>query len=125
MYQLYSGFDVVCVGKGSGNRVLTNRRKFDWDGWRIIAEGMTSEEAFELEALVIETYGFENLHNKLPNKEGLSKGHGGTYGFKNKDLAVRAGKKSSEGRVPWSKGLTKDDPRVAKNTERMARTRWG
>lgn len=93
-YIHYLGLDPVYVGKGSGGRVFSER-EYEHDGARIIADGMSSSEARELERLVIETYGYENLHN-VPHKVGRKGGRKkGSLTLKEKQMLGERIKNSS------------------------------
>ena len=56
------------IGKGMEQRVLENksRAEYDWNEWNILMDGLTKEEAFELENFLIEIIGHENLVNQAP-----------------------------------------------------------
>ena len=111
VYLHYLGFNPVYVGQGSGPRVFFPR-EYDWDGYRILAEGLSNDHALELESFLIDIIGYENLENKHKNSA-----HGRGRGFK----GMKSPKRTSP---PWNKGLTKEDPRVAKYVKGMTKTRW-
>ena len=87
-YILYEGLTPVYVGKGTNGRML-DKRDFDYDGFRIVMDGLKRKEAFELEGLIIEEYGHNNLYNN-PNydtqfKEGNKPWNTGKEVFVGKD----------------------------------------
>ena len=63
VYVLYDGDIPVYVGKGSGPRVL-GKREFEWDGYKIVIDGLDSDQAFKIESSMIESYGIDTLYNK-------------------------------------------------------------
>ena len=91
------------IGHGKNDRVLSptgrgddwSKRVYSGNGYtfRILVSGLSKEKAKEVEQSFIDQIGIENLTNR---------------GFKG-----RIGRK--KGCIPWNKGLTKADPRVARN----------
>ena len=55
----------VYVGMGKEHRVLSfrDRAEYEWNEWRVIADDLSREDARELEQLVIDTIGYDNLNN--------------------------------------------------------------
>jgi hypothetical protein len=97
--------------KTSSNLVKPHFSDYDW---QIVAEFFLGDDAFEFEQkLIKEHWGNELLLNeqyRLPAGDKAfktKKGH--LKGKKNPALSLR-----NKNTVPWNKGLTKDDPRVAK-----------
>ena len=69
VYVHYKGFKPVYVGQGKNHRLWNPlNRNHEWDGYRVLAEGLTKSEANELELLTIHSYGYENLENKKPGQ---------------------------------------------------------
>jgi hypothetical protein len=80
VYAYYSNNVVFYIGKGAGTRIYnkTNRcktfiNKIKESNWHYIklAENLTEEDAYELEEIIIETIGLNNLVNIVPG--GLAK----------------------------------------------------
>jgi hypothetical protein len=76
-YYVYTHSDmsgkVFYVGKGTGNRAWTKRDGKAWKnkyGVEIVFDGLTEEEALDAEAVLIDSYGIENLANR--KKESVS-----------------------------------------------------
>jgi hypothetical protein len=96
---------------------------FDQYDWYIVAEFFDGLDAFEFEQhLISENWGNPLMLNKQyrkPNGNAAFKGFkGNNKGRKNPSLSER-----NRTSVPWNKGLTKDDPRVAKNANSPSQKR--
>ena len=95
VYIHYNGIDAKYVGRGTGRRVLEHhyRNNYEWDSYRIVAEGLSREESFELETLIVQTIGYENLSNVKRNQnmteEHKRKIGEATRGRKRPDVALR------------------------------------
>ena len=112
VYIHYNGLIPVYVGKGKERRVLTiaNRPEYEWDGYRIVAEELTNSEALELEALITDTYGLNNLANiisgtkaytgKKHSEETKAKMSKAATGRKRPDVAER-NRIIKKGQDPW------------------------
>ena len=90
---------------------------FDQFDWQIVAEFFTGIDAFNFEQqLILENWGNPLMLNKqyrLPSGEVAFKSQKGcNKGRKNPFLSER-----NKTVVPWNKGLTKEDPRVASYTK--------
>ena len=86
--------DRFCVGKGKKFRCKDGAagRNDEWHEkakhgfkWNIIADNLTSDEAHELEKLIIETIGYENLVNKVPGRKNGTKVENPARGYKRPD----------------------------------------
>ena len=85
--------------------------------WYIVAEFFNGDDAFEFEQnLISENWGNPLMLNKQyrkPNGTAAFKGQKGRLkGRKNPGVSL-----ANKNRTPWNKGLTKEDPRVAKNVK--------
>ena len=76
-YYVYTHSDmsgnVFYVGKGTANRAWNKRDGTAWKnkyGVEIIFDGLTEEEALDAEAVLIDSYGIDNLANR--KKESVS-----------------------------------------------------
>lgn len=89
--------------------------KFDEYNWYIIAEFFDGLSAFEFEQdLICENWGnplmLNKQYRKLNGKVAFKGEKGRLKGRSNPAISI-----SNRNRIPWNKGLTKEDPRVAKN----------
>ena len=58
--------NIIYVGKGTGNRCYAKRRNIKQEYTvDIISDGLTNSESLELERLIINTIGIENLLNNI------------------------------------------------------------
>ena len=64
VYVHYLENKAVYVGKGSGYRVLDkHKRTHTWDGYLILEQGLTEEEAFRMEKVYQDELGLPNRRN--------------------------------------------------------------
>jgi hypothetical protein len=117
VYAMYNTNGLFYIGKGTGTRIYnkTKRSKAFLKQvavggyyYRILANNLSEEDAYELEELAIDLYGLDNLVNMLPGgiKSGSGRNMSGPanprYGvklnkkIKNKISKARLGKKASE-----------------------------
>lgn len=98
------------IGKGQGKRAWTKGKgevypPVDGSLVKIIAHKLWENEAFALEEKLILQYGRKDLGTGILRNQ--SDGGEGT--------------KKPYNKVAWNKGLTKDDPRVAKNAANISK----
>lgn len=77
VYIHYKGLNPVYVGMGKNGRFVEHRtsgrvREYEWDGFRVVADGLPRQEALELERFIISEYGLDNLENKDPALRGYA-----------------------------------------------------
>ena len=109
------------VGKGTGFRAYCKRPYKPKDNSRIkiVKEGLSESEAFDLEMSLIKKYGRQDLGTgMLKNKTA-----GGEGGSKSNDT-IKKLSSANKGKIPWNKGLTKTDQRVLKNAESRSKVRY-
>jgi hypothetical protein len=84
---------------------------FDQFTWQIIAEFDTGDNAYEFEQQLIKEHWDNplllNKQYRLPSGKKFKTIKGCNKGRKNPGVSA-----SNKGRIPWNKGLTKNDPRV-------------
>ena len=84
---------------------------FDQFTWQIVAEFNTGDNAYEFEQQLIKEHWDNplllNKQYRLSTDNKFKSSKGCNRGRKNPGVSA-----SNKGRIPWNKGLTKDDPRV-------------
>ena len=63
VYAIYKEGQLCYIGKGVANRMRTSLSKTGGDKCKKLMEGLTSDEAFELERLLINEVGSDSLMN--------------------------------------------------------------